>query len=93
MTDVKLLLNIRNGGHPWFLGWLAGNGTLVCLWTMIGVDFPTQGLATFEGVNFGYIDDAKMSASSVNAQTCFSPTNNGVYGVGVFSAAMRSRAA
>ena len=93
MPDVKLLITMRNGGNPCFLGWLAGNSTLVCLGMMIGVEFSTQGLAMFEGVNFGYIDDEKVSASSVNAQTCLSPTNNRVSGVGVFSAAMRLRAA
>ena len=76
-----------------FLGWLTCDGTLVCLGMMIGVEFLMQGLATFEGVNVGYIDDAKMSASSVKAQTCSLPTKNGVSGVGFFSAAMRARAA
>ena len=52
MTVVKLLLTIRIGRHPCFLGWLAGDGTLVCLGTKIGVEIPTRGIATFEGVNF-----------------------------------------
>ena len=55
MTDVKLLLTMRNGRYLSFLGWLAGNGNLVCLGMMIGVEFLAQGLAMFEGVILGIL--------------------------------------
>ena len=54
---------------------------------------PSLGEAVFCEMIFGYIDDAKMSASCVSACNCMSPTNNGVAGCGFFIAAIKSNEA
>ena len=55
--------------------------------------FLTLGLATFDRTSLGVTAEAKMSASSVRAQSCSSPRKSGVEGFGFFYAAMRSKAA